>query len=126
MTIAELQHKNAAAVQALFQIRKPVCAEAIRPLFTDDAVYERESVQGGTKQYECIPAGIWLSRVEKQPGYAYQDSLFFTGEDPNVFLVKAITQGLSSAPLAYIYEILLDNGQIKRLREIDNPCELGA
>jgi phenazine biosynthesis protein len=127
-----LRQKNLRTVEYYMTLRGPKRRDKRAPLFAEDAGFEL------TFTAACVPfeksAMDWNTVGDREmfPDWGFHDSRIYQTQDPNMFFVECDGRGrmiLEDDPDPertyenhYIISFEMEEGKIKRLREIHNPC----
>ncbi len=110
MTIEVLAEQNLACVRAFLQTAS---AEEGRGLFVPHAVVEYQAA-------DRVPRSVDAADWPAQGAWQFENVRVYTGDDPNTILAEA--DKLTADGTEYlIVEFLLEEGKIRRYREIPNP-----
>ena len=110
MTIEVLAEKNLACVRTFLQTAS---AEEGRALFAPGAVVEYQTAQR-------VPLSVDASAWPAQGAWRFENVRVYTGDDPNTILAEA-DKVTADGTEYLIVEFLLEEGGIRRYREIPNP-----
>jgi phenazine biosynthesis protein len=128
----ELRRKNLKTVEYYMTLRGPERRAKRAPLFADGAGFELTFTAACTPAAK--PAMDWntVGSFEMFPDWGFYDSVIYQTQDPSMFFVECDGRGRMILPddpetlriyeNHYIISFEMQDGLIKRLREIHNPC----
>lgn len=128
----ELRQKNLKTVEYYMTLRGPERRAKRAPLFAENAGFEL------TFTANCVPFGKtameWntVGDSEMFPDWGFYNAQIYQTQNPSMFFVECDGRGkmiLRDEPESdriyenhYIISFEMEDGRIKRLREIHNPC----
>lgn len=124
MTIEQLAQLNRNTIRRFLQLTGPAhCHAEAMALLAPQSVYEYFDPANAGTGFVSRPLTDWLADVYLGGNdLHYQKPVVFSGDDPDRYLVKTVISENGSQK-HLILEMLLDRGQLVRLRETRNPCE---
>ena len=127
-----LRRKNLETIEYYMTLRGPERRDKRRPLFTEDAGFEL------TFTADCVPFGKsfkeWndVGEQEKFPDWGFYNYEIYQTQNPNRIFVECDGRGKmiidhdtgeeSIYENHYIISFDMEDGKIKKIREIHNPC----
>lgn len=134
MTREELRAKNLSVVQAYMTMRDAARTERWK-LFTKNGSSGLQYTAAGTPSIvegqENIRAS-YARTADIFPQWGFSNFIYYTSEDPNLFLVECDGEGISlmlgpDRPVRhrehYIHKFVMQDGAILAYREFMNPCK---